>query len=181
MLCCYTILGCGRARYGESGLSVITTSKRRCPGVEKGSGKRYLELGGRLDGMPCRSEAAQVGTRACDAIEILPLVSALPSNRWLPNRGPCQAGVHACLPSSSLSPRLIDSRSLTIHSDHDQLRLQLICGSTAVLYSTYLPTVPGTGCTPGLIALLDLHIHMHTQTNFLSFHRNTGCCSTLSL
>lgn len=51
----------------------------------------------------------KLGTRACDAIEILPLASALPSNRWLPNRGPCQAGVHA-LPSSSLSPRLIDSR-----------------------------------------------------------------------
>lgn len=41
-------------------------------------------------GFLARSEAAQVGTRACDAIEILPLVSALPSNRWLPNRGHCQ-------------------------------------------------------------------------------------------
>lgn len=82
---------------------------------ERGQGEGISSwVGGWLDWIPCRSEAAQVGTRACDAIEILPLVSALPSNRWLPNRGPCQAGVHACLPSSSLSPRLIDSRSLAI-------------------------------------------------------------------
>lgn len=99
-----------------------------------------LEAGGRFNGFSCRSEAVQVGTRACDAIEILPLASALPSNRWLLNRGPCQAGVHA------LYQALPCSRSLSIAADHDHHpRLQLRCGSTTVLYSTYLPTVPGYG------------------------------------
>lgn len=62
-----------------------------------------------MDFLDVLIDEAQVRTRACDAIEILPLASAVPSNRWLPNRGPCQAGVHA-YQSSSLSPRLIDNR-----------------------------------------------------------------------
>lgn len=97
-----------------------------------------------MDCLDVLIDEAQVGTRACDAIEILPLASAMPSNRWLPNRGPCQAGVHAY---QALPCRL----GLSIAADHNTQGcitvVQLICGSTTVLYSTHLPTVPGTGCT----------------------------------
>lgn len=75
-----------------------------------------------MDCLDVLIDEAQVGTRACDAIEILPLGSAVPSNRWLPNRGPCQAGVHAY--------RALPCRpGLSIAADHNHPRLYY--GSTA--------------------------------------------------
>lgn len=104
--------------------------------------------GGMLGGFRGRSDEARVGIWPCDTRLKFCLWSLLcPSNRWATKQGALPFVVRqggSCLKYQALPCH----QRLSIGAGPLPPKATTVSqGSTTVLYSTYLPTVPSTGCT----------------------------------